>query len=221
MSLRRGFHVIAAAFAVAALLVPASASAQRVTAGVKGGLNVANVSLSFSTPPSPVPDTTSRKGFIIGGFVGQDFNRTAGLVIEVLYAQAGTTVTLSDGSVTVTQEVDADYVEVPILGRVNLRSGSTTVHIFAGPNFGFKAHQKTTLMVNGVSQPLQPGDAALKSNNTGLTLGAQFDFHKFLLVDLRYTWGLTNINSDSSPGEPEVKTREFAVMFGIDFAKKK
>jgi Outer membrane protein beta-barrel domain len=219
MTLRRVLHLIAAAFAVA-LLVPASASAQRVTAGAKGGLNVANVTLNFSTPPSPVPEITSRKGFIIGGFVGQDFNRKAGLVIEVLYAQAGTTVTLSDVGVTVTQEVDADYVEVPILGRVNLGSRSMMVHIFAGPNFGFKARQKTTLTVNGVSQPLQPGDAALKSNNSGITLGAQFDFHQFL-VDLRYTWGLTNINSDSSPGEPEVKTREFAVMFGIDFAKKK
>ena len=220
MSLRRVLHFIAAAFAVATLLDPASASAQGVTAGAKGGLNVSNVSLNFSTPPSLVPETASRNGFIIGGFVGQDFNRKAGLVIEVLYAQAGTTVTLSDGGVTLTQEVDADYVEVPILGRFNLRSGSTTVHIFAGPNFGFKAHQKTTLMVNGVSQPLQPGDAALKSNNAGITLGAQFDVHKFL-VDVRYTWGLMNINSDSSPGEPEVKTREFAVMFGIDLAKKK
>ena len=221
MSLCRGFHVFAGAFAVATLLDPASASAQAVTVGVKGGLNVANVNLNFSTPPSPVPALTSRNGFVIGGFVGQDFNRKAGVVFEVLYAQAGTTVSLSDVGVTVTQEVDADYVEVPILGRFNLRSGSMKVHIFAGPNFGFKAHQKTTLTLNGVNQPTQPGDAALKSNNAGLTLGAQFDFHKFLLVDLRYTWGLMNINSDSSPGEPEVKTREFAVMFGFDLAKKK
>jgi len=200
------------------LLIPVEAFAQGPTYGVKAGLDVSNVSLSTTTTSDGLTlSPNSKTGFIIDAFAGKDFTRRAGLVVEFAWAQGGTTVNLSGSGFSGSQDIRADYLSIPVLGRVNVPAGVTTLHVFFGPTFAFKTGDSQSFVANGV--PMQ-NNVPLKGHDTGITAGAQFDLHKFL-VDLRYTWGLVDISQNPKPGDPEVKTRQFAIMFGIDLAKKK
>jgi len=220
MSLRQVTGFTAAVLVSAALLFPARAFAQATTVGVKGGWNVSNVDLNFSDNTN-LP-TDSLNGLIIGGFVGKDFTPKAGMLLEFLYARAGTKVTQSDGAGnTGTEQVKVDYFQVPVLGRANFKaSDKAVVHVFGGPTFAFKVSDSAKLELNGVEVPLEAGDEPdLKSNDVGLTIGAGFTMNR-ITVDMRYTWGLMNINNATGTDEPEVKTKQFAVMFGMELWRK-
>lgn len=205
----------AAALLLLTLLVPAAAFAQLVTsAGVKGGLNIANVSFNLSgLTVSP----KSRAGLVIGGFLAVD-KRQAGLVVEGLFSQHGTTLEFAQGSDTDKQEIRLDYVVFPVLGRVNLEAANgVTVHLYAGPQFGFRTgyENKETLTVGGITTTTTDhDDSGIRGHNIDIAFGGQVDFRMFL-VDLRYALGLTDLNADTGPEEPEVKNRTFSIMFGV------
>ena len=212
---RRQIAGLAAVLVVIGLLVPARAFAQlAVSDGAKGGVNIANVDLKLTgLTISP----QSRAGLIIGGFVALDKDK-AGLVFEALYSQLGTTLEFSDSGVTDKQEVRLHYLVFPVLGRVNLKAADgVTLHLYAGPQFGFKTgfHSKETLTINGVTTTTTSDDGSdQKGYNIDIAFGGQVDFRKFL-VDLRYALGLTNVNKNTGPDEPEVKNRTFSIMFGV------
>ena len=191
MSLRRVTGFMAAMFGAAVLLIPAHASAQGVTIGIKGGLSNSNVSLKFAPGEEeglPSPDAVN--GLIIGGWVGRDFNPKVGMLVEFLYDQAGTKFGFTeDDGTRFEQKINVDYVQVPVLARMNFKTSDTAVmHIFGGPTFGFKARQSQKLTVNGVEVQDDSEEASLKSNDVGLTIGAGFDIKQFV-IDARYTWG--------------------------------
>jgi hypothetical protein len=214
MNLRR-VATSAAALLLLTLAVPVSASAQMViSAGAKGGLNIANVSFNLSgLTVSP----KSRAGLVIGGFVAVD-RKQAGLVIEGLFSQHGTTLEFTQGSDTDKQQIRLDYIVFPVLGRVNLKAANgVTVHLYAGPQFGFRTgyENKDTLTVDGITtETTDHDDSGIRGHNIDIAFGGQVDFRMFL-VDLRYALGLTDLNSDTGPEEPDVKNRTFSIMFGV------
>jgi hypothetical protein len=199
------------------LFVPGHASAQTViTAGAKGGVNIANVNLNLT---GVTVSAKSRPGLVIGGFLAVD-QKSAGLVVEGLFSQNGTKLEFSDttAGATLAQDVRIDYILLPVLGRVNLKaSRDVLVHLYLGPQFGFKTgfQSKETLTVGGVSTTTTNNDDGnIKGHNVDLAFGGQVDFSRFL-VDIRYSLGLTNVNPDTGPEEPEVKNRTFSMMFGV------
>lgn len=207
--------LVALILALMALFVPGHASAQVViTAGAKGGVNFANVDYKLTgTTVSP----KSRPGVILGGFLGIDKHK-AGLVIEGLFSQNGTTLEFTQGGDTDKQEIQIDYIAFPVLGRVNLKaSKAVLVHLYLGPVFGFRTgfETKDTLTVGGVTTTTTDNnDEGVRKSNVDLAFGGQVDFGRFL-VDLRYNLGLTNLNQDTGPEEPEVKNRTLSMMFGF------
>jgi hypothetical protein len=219
MSVRRVTGFIAAAIATAVFLIPASASAQGVTIGIKGGLSNTNVKLEF-TGEETLPEPQAVNGLIFGGWVGRDFNPNFGMLVEFLYDQGGTKFGFTDVDGTrYEQKINVDYFQVPVLARTNFKAGNSSVlHVFGGPTFGFKTRQSQKLTVNGIEQPDEE-EPGIKSNDMGITIGAGFDIRQFV-VDFRYTWGLMNINDESGSDEPEVKTKQFAVMFGMELWRK-
>lgn len=218
MTLRSMLRPVAALCAAAALFVPARASAQGVTAGVKGGVNFANVSLSFTTANSVTINPGNRTGGIAGGFIGIDKNK-AGFLVEVLWSQKGTNLSESGQGVSVSEDVRIDYFEIPVVARANFKSSDKmTLHVFGGPTFAFKASDKATATItSGTTTVTQNDDSIhIKGQDVGITVGATLDIQRFL-VDARYTWGLMNINEDQTTSDPEVKTKTFSLMFGFRF----
>lgn len=219
---RRQIVPIAAAALLVAALVPAPASAQGFEVGAKGGINVATITWSGSDP-SPV--ISSRKGGIVGAYVAKD-GKKFGVAAEVLWSQKGAHLDFSrpgtGGGPNIIDTVDLklDYVEIPVLGRYNIPYGQTLMHIYAGPVFGISVKDETTETFRTATQTTPPTvtteDAGAKSSDVGIAIGLQVDVHKFL-VDVRYNWGLMNVNDSTGPGEPTVKNRCFSAMFGYRF----
>jgi Outer membrane protein beta-barrel domain len=215
MNRRQIVSTVAAALLVAAL-VPASASAQSFQAGAKGGFNIATIGWSNSDPK---PTISSRNGGIIGGYVAKD-GKKMGLAVEVLYSQKGAHLDFSSTGFINTADLKLDYVEIPVLFRFNIPNDKTVIHIYAGPVFAFSVKDEITNTFRTTTQTtpatVTTDDAGAKSSDTGIAIGAQVDVHKFL-VDVRYNWGLMNVNDDSSAGQPKVKNKCFSLMFGYRF----
>jgi hypothetical protein len=198
----------------AALLVPVRASGQNLTAGVKAGVNFANVDITASDV-TVTPE--QRVGFIGGVFVGLDINDKGGLIVEALFSQRGTRAKFTEDGVTVTDSFDVDYIEFPVLGRVTLKaSDAVRVHLFAGPSFAFKVNDSEKVELNGVDVTAMFPRTELKSFDTGLTFGGTLDIRR-VLIDVRYTYGLTNIDDTPGDDDIEVKNRTFSVMAGFRF----
>jgi hypothetical protein len=191
----------------ALVLAPAAASAQ-ATAGVKGGVNFSNVDLTGG-------DLTLSFDQNIGGagglFVAYDMTRAFGLQAEALFSQKGTRSDNAFGSGE-DLKIRVDYIEVPVLARANLRAADrATVHLFGGPSFAARLRDSQKIGSDSLE-----GEERLEVRryDVGATVGAALDLNRFI-VDVRYTFGLLNINDGPDRDEFEVKTRTFTTMVGF------
>jgi hypothetical protein len=200
--------------AVLAAIAPSTASAQP-TGGVLGGVNFANIDLS-ATDFSPNMD--QRVGGIGGAFFRYDFRDGFGLQVEGLFTQKGTktsVVDLDGDGITDDYSALVNYIEVPILALVGVKAGPTTrVRFFGGPAFAFNVGDRQE--GDGVEIPEEEA-IDLKSSDVGITFGGGLDINRFL-IDLRYTFGLRDINADDAGIDNlKIKNRTFSVMFGYRF----
>ena len=194
-------------------IVPAVASAQgapATTYGVKAGFNVASIKIKFDDA-SVTSD--GRAGMVIGGWVARDFNPRGGIQVEGLLEQKGGEFDFSDNI-----GLDGDssfrltYLTFPVLGRVNVPAGTSTVRLLAGPTFGF--HVNESIKVGNVE--LDGDEVELKTFEAGFALGGQVEVRRFV-VDVRYIWGLSDINGSDDEDEPTVKNNAFQLTFGWSF----
>jgi len=215
MSSRSVRLIVAATFA-AALFVPTEAAAQGAV-GFKVGATISKVSFTPETGEDDATSIDSVTGFLAGVTFRKDFTPIVGLQIEGVYAQSGAKLNFTDGVETFRAEVGVDYIQVPVLVSVAaMHNDNSSLRIFVGPTFSFKASDDFKVFVNGTEFPLEPGDEQeFNSVDTGITLGGLVGIKQFF-VDLRYTWGLTNILKDSTDGESG-KNRQFAIAFGYYF----
>jgi len=187
--------------------VPAAAHAQ-VSGGVRAGVNLANLSIDNSPPF----DLENLAGLVAGGFLTLPLNGVFAFQPEVLYSRQGAKFHDQD----VTARTKIDYVQVPALARVRLGTRSPLSVLF-GPSFGFKtgARFSTTGTPTDDSQDL--GDQ-IKGFDFGLAAGAGLDVGH-LVVDARYTWGLTNIaKAAANPTDQDhVKNRVLSLSIGVRF----
>jgi hypothetical protein len=155
-------------------------------------------------------------GFLAGVTFRRDFTPIVGLQIEGVYAQSGSDLSFAFGGDTFRADVRVDYFQVPFLVTfAAMHNDTSSLRLFVGPTFAFKVSDSFKQFFNGTEVPLEPGDegAEFNSFDTGITVGGLVGVKKFF-VDLRYTWGLTNIIKDAENGE-SAKNREFALAFGF------
>ena len=115
-----------------ALLTAASSSialAQGVSAGVKGGLSIVTLS-------GDLFEFDSRNRVHAGGVVSVDLTQTFSIQIEGLFSQKGSDfVDPMEFGVT---RLELEYVEIPILAKVKIATGSVSPYVFAGPAIAFE-----------------------------------------------------------------------------------
>lgn len=196
----------------ALFLLPAPASAQ-ASFGIQGGANLANVDFKAGEAAELDPDFNSRVRGVFGFFAAVDFT-VIGIQIDALYSQKGAKADFRDEEDDVKIEVAVDYIEVPLMLRINAPlGGGAKLRLFGGPAFAFKVSDKTTFEVDGVS--VEDQDAEYKSYDIGVVAGGAMQFGKSF-VDLRYTWGTLNIIKDDPAGD-RAKTRTLGLMAGFAF----
>jgi hypothetical protein len=227
----KNFAAILSALLIIGML-PFSASAQiKMSAGLKGGLsmaNLSNVKTMMELPPGV--DVSARYGFTGYGFFGVQFIGLIGAQVEVGYAMKGTkikgTVTGIDNGVPVSGDVEAtmsvDYLEIPVLAKLCLPMPIINPYIYAGPSIGVllsaKYHHRVAATGGGQSgteDTTMDVKDNVKSTDVGLAFGAGMSLPMGLLVDLRYTLGLSTIvKEETGSTTPNVKNGVFAIMVG-------
>jgi hypothetical protein len=194
----------------------AGAEAQERQAGGKIGPTFGT--LTFNTPQSG--DYGMRTGATGGAFLVLPLSPRLALQLEALYAQKGGELTVPE--LPDTAAILLGYVEFPVLMRVEApRIGRAGFHVFGGPGIGFRATAKRQFTAAG-----QFGSSGVQVDMSDeirfveatATVGAGFEPHRRIVIDGRYTWGLSAINRDASD-DFRVRTRTLTFMIGVRFAR--
>ncbi len=164
---------IVAVGAFAVLLALPQTAAADVRFGIKGGANVANVNGDFV---DALGDWKSTVGFCGGIFLELNFGRVLTIQPEVLYTMKGADAA-EEG------KLKFDYIEIPILLKLRIPTGSVHPFVFAGPAFGFTL--KAAL--DGIEVEDFP------KSDTSAVIGAGLQLGSSIHIDVRYTMGLQKL----------------------------
>ncbi len=158
---------------VAATCFAMPASAQ-LKFGVKGGLNITDMSLS-----SDVFETSNRTGFFIGPTVKFTLPIVGlGIDASALYDQRESELTNADNEVT---KIKQQAINIPINLRYDIGLGSlAAVYLAAGPQFGFNVGDKNQTLFDDVA------DWKLNSSNFSVNVGAGVMLLSHLQVGANY-----------------------------------
>lgn len=194
-----------------ALLVAAPLHAQ-TTIGVKGGINIANVSTNITDIEELVD---SKTGFVGGAFATFGLGSLFAVQPELLYSQKGFQAEESG----LTAELGTNYFEVPVLLKAGFDLAMFRPAIYAGPVLSVETG--CTFSLQGVSADCDVGDefSDRKKSEWGAVFGADFGLALGSLVvflDARYQLGLTNL-ADVPDEDDEVKSRTWQIMAGLGF----
>jgi len=156
--------------------------------------------------------SNSSAGLMVGAQIRRALTRMLELQLEGLFTQKGNG--LINKADNVEDRITINYIEVPLLARVNvLQSGENTLSIHGGPAFAFRTGSEEKNNGRKVGAPLK-----LKTFDMGLAIGAQVEQNKFLL-GVRYTMGLSNIFADDAAlyGVSVMKNRAVTLFAGYGF----
>ena len=181
---------------VIALLVSAGTATAQTSFGVKAGLNLANLSIDEAEDTF---EPENRTGFVAGVFVTIRGGGIFAFQPEVLVSNQGAKFsdTVGSGSAKI------DYLQVPLLARI----GPSNVGIVVGPSIGYRINAK--LSGGGLTEDEDFSDQ-IERMDVGLVAGVTGDIGR-LVLDGRYTWGLTNIEKEATAD----KTRNRVISFTV------
>lgn len=177
-------------FAAVALSLPSQA---QVKFGLKGGLNLTNLSLSESIGNN----LKSKEGFHIGPTVKIGLP-VPGLSVDAsaLYDQRSAKVSVTNGvgGAEVESTLKSQSLQVPINIRYAVGLGSVAnLFAFAGPQFGFNLGDKNKKILNDAA------NWTLRSSNVSANLGIGTTILDHLQITANYNFAL------SKTGEVEVE----------------
>ncbi|MRX69327.1 Opacity protein [Flavobacterium resistens] len=189
--------------------------AQEIKYGIKGGLNVANLSENFYASNSP------KTGFHIGGFAQIRLSEKFVFQPEVLFSTQGTKVdnaSIYDGQNRYFGSViqNLNYINVPLMFKYY---AIEKFSIEAGPQIGFLTSETTKIEVHGVNETKIDANNSYKNFDFGLNLGVGYDITKNITVGTRYNLGLSNIGKTvvEGYGPPKAHNRVFSLSVGYKF----
>jgi hypothetical protein len=189
--------------------------AQERHVGLKAGANFASLEFEGDT----TTEYNERKfGFIGGGFAVLPLSGPLAVQIEALFSQKGAELSVDEADLVFTLELD--YLDFPVLARFNApASGSTRLHVFAGPSFGYRMGARSKASSNQfdfAEGEIVNIEEDVRRFDIGLVAGAGADIGRRLVVDARYSWGLKNAFKDDADGV-DFKNRVLSIMAGVRF----
>lgn len=198
--------------------------------GIQAGLNFATFGGDDTdlfrealqgVPGASAADEGRRTGFTAGVFLVADFRGLLALQPELRFIQKGyqiaSSVRLGEELVPVTATIKIDYVEVPLLVRLDVpTAGPVSPHVLVGPTFGSTVNAAAEVKLEGESQTVDIGDG-VGGTDLGLEFGAGVDVEidaGTAILDARFGFGLSNIPSIANLS---VKNRGVMVTAGFVF----
>lgn len=183
--------IFTAAIVAATMLFATSSAQAQVKFGLKGGLNVTNMSLN-----SEVFDADNQTGFFIGPTVKFTLPIVGlGIDASALYDQRDAKITVEDNGASVESKIKNQSINIPINLRYGVGLGSTaSVYLFAGPQFGFNVGDKNQSIFKDM------GEWRLKSStfSVNVGLGAMLLSHLQISANYNIACGKTGETTVSS-----------------------
>lgn len=183
--------IFTAAIVAATMLFSTSSAQAQVKFGLKGGLNVTNMSLN-----SEVFDADNQTGFFIGPTVKFTLPIVGlGIDASALYDQRDAKITVEDNGASVESKIKNQSINIPINLRYGVGLGSTaSVYLFAGPQFGFNVGDKNQSLFKDMSE------WRLKSStfSVNVGLGAMLLSHLQISANYNIACGKTGETTVSS-----------------------
>ena len=170
------------------------------SAGVKGGVNFANLSFDPEDESCCDPKT----GFIGGLFVTAPINESISFQPEFLYSMIGAKSDF-DGF---DSEIDIKVFQIPFLFRADFAANSVRPFVLAGPALSFRLDAKQTF-----EDEEEDLDEQVEKFDLGFAVGAGLQFGRGS-IEARYTHGLRDLDKDE---DNKAKTRVFSVLAGFRF----
>ena len=204
-----------------ALLISVPLQAQDITVGVKGGINIADVSSdAFDLDDA---DLSSKTGFVGGAYANFGLGGVFAIQPEVLYSQKG--FKLDETGSPLEASLKTNYFEIPVLLKAQFPLTMLRPAVYAGPVVSFETSCKLGLTDGDTSLDFDcdSDDADVsdrKKTDFGAVFGANLDLFVgplVLTIDGRYQLGLTNLNDDPEAPDESVKTRVWQFMAGVGF----
>lgn len=199
------------------LLTASSASAQlTISPEVKLGFSRANIQDLHNDEI----DTRMRTGIAAGGGLSISRGGPVAFRAELLFSQKGSVETSEQlyGGGTITHAIN--YLELPLLAQLQPSERTTlSPSLYAGPTAAVKLSEQ--VQISGGAIACDCG--GFRHTELGFAVGGGIAVPAFanyrILVDGRYTRGLTGIADDHTHGNPEHQGRNhaFTVMIGLGF----
>jgi Outer membrane protein beta-barrel domain len=191
----------------AALFVITQASAQ-TRFGVKGGLNLANITVKSQLGSS---STSSRASFHLGVIADFALGDVAFLQPGLMLNSKGAKASSGDGKLVL------NYLEIPVnIGARFEIADNVKLYGMAGPYFAFGISGKSK--GNGSDESVKWGsgdDADVKRLDIGLNIGAGVEVSNFL-IGIQYGLGLSNIAAQGDSNN-SIKNKVFGISVGYLF----
>ncbi len=209
------------AIVVVFTLSSASVSAQGLTGGFKGGMNIANLHGKDvkELEEEMGVDLVSKMGFCAGGFITYNINDMFAIQPELLFTMKGVKAEEEVLGETVKVTMKVNYLEIPVLAKLSIPTpGNVRPSLFVGPSLAIKLSSKLKIEYAGESE--EEDIEELKSTDFGLVFGGGIDFglgRGKLTVDARYTLGLTKVHEPEEGEEIDIKNGAISIMVGYFF----
>ncbi len=209
---------IGLSLAVLCVAGTSSATAQGVSLGFKGGLNLST--LSSNEDPE---DVKTRTGFHVGGVLSIQSSGPFALQFGAAYTKKGADV--ETGVPDVTGGFELTLVEVPVLATIIFPTGPASKvapFIFAGPAIGIEVGCKVKAEGFGVSASVDCDEGGLATKSVvdiGAMFGGGLQFETgpaSIVLEVAYTLGFINIDDDPSSTD-DVKNRNLSFSVGLMF----
>jgi hypothetical protein len=186
----------------------------QMQAGLKAGLNIANLSGDDAGSPD------SKTGFAFGGFFMYQFSPMFAIQPEAYYTMKGATEKMDFQGTTVDLTYTLDYIEIPVLFKflIPVQGSGVRPAIFAGPFLGINTTAKVKAEVDDQSQEEDIEDT--KSTEFGLQFGGGLGFpvgNGELGVDIRYILGLSTIDDSAENFDVKNGVINFNLYYGFNF----
>jgi hypothetical protein len=184
----------------------------QVTLGLKGGLNISN--LSAKDADGSTVDFDSRTVFTGGAYLQAGLGSVLALQAEALYSPRGAN---DDGA-----NLDLTYFDLPLLVLIRVPAGDSAIWpiLYAGPVLSFET--KCRLKgEEGASLDCGSGaDGLFRTKNTdvGVTFGGGFEVFMgsyTLQLDGRYNLGLVDIDVTTGGAAGSLKNRTWSFYVGL------
>lgn len=157
---------------------------------------------TFDEFSDEVLDFDNRTGIHAGLFIGGSRDKVVGLQTEFNWLRKNTA---TDAG----QKIRIDYLQIPILLRVNAGSSSANgpaLYGIVGPAFDFKIGDE----VEGFTL-----DDGIEGTDVSLAFGGGFEVAR-IIIEGRYEKGFRRINKNFSD-LAEIKKQSFTILFGLRF----